>query len=417
LLARQPSRAFVTRGPYLQLATETGVTVRWRTDRPTDSRVTYGKSPDALENSAGEASRTKDHRVRLTGLQPGSVVYYAVGSSTTVLAGGDEEHVFHTAPPRGDRRPVRFWVVGDTGSGGAIPGWVREGFEKYDTPRRNDLWLSVGDLAYDGANEARFQYALFDVYPSVLRRAVLWPAPGNHDHAYSPVATYYDVFEQPTRGEAGGVASGTAHYYSFDWGNVHFVSLDSETVPLSKDGPMLTWLERDLTATAADWIVVFFHRAPYSMGRHDSDRDERAVLVRQHVLPLLDAHGVDLVLTGHMHGCQRSFQLRGHYGLSDSLAPSMILNAGLGRPGKDGPYRKGTARRSGDGIVYAVVGCSGELTDTDYSHPTTVASLKTFGSLVVDVEGLRLEARYLDRTGSAHDHFAIVKEKRSGETP
>jgi hypothetical protein len=307
--------------------------------------------------------------------------------------------------------------VGDTGSGGAIPGWVREGFEIHDTPRRTHLWLSVGDLAYGGANEARFQYALFDVYPSILRRAVLWPAPGNHDHAGTPEGTYYDVFDQPTRGEAGGVASGTANYYSFDWGNVHFVSLDSETVTLSKDGPMLTWLERDLTATAADWVVVFFHRAPYSTGRHDSDQDERAGLVRHNVLPLLDAHGVDLVLTGHVHGCQRSFQLRGHYGLSDSLAPSMILNAGLGSPGKDGPYRKGTPRRSGDGIVYAVVGCSGESVETDFSHPTTVASLTTFGSLVVDVEGLRLDAKYLDRMGWALDHFAIVKEERSGETP
>jgi hypothetical protein len=411
LLADQPLKTFVTRGPYLQLATDTAVTIRWRTDRPTDSRVSYGPAPERLTSSAVDPAATTDHRIRLTGLEPDSTVFYAVGTSTTVLAGGDGEHVFRTAPPEGSRRPLRFWVVGDAGTGGGIPGWVFRGFTSWDDIGRTDLWLALGDLAYGGADDRRFQAALFETFPQVLRRASVWPTPGNHDHAWEADGAYYEVFDNPRRGEAGGVASGTEAYYSFDFGNVHFVSLDSEIADLSEDAPMLAWLERDLEAAAADWIVVFWHRAPYSRGRHDSDDDGRTVLLRRSVLPVLDAHGVDLVLTGHTHSCQRSMLLHGHYGPSDSLAPSMMVDVGDGRPGGEGPYRKTAARRAGDGIVYAVVGCSGEATEKDFSHPVVASFMDAPGSLVVDVDGLRLDARYIDRDGRVRDHFAIVRER------
>jgi hypothetical protein len=37
------------------------------------------------------------------------------------------------------------------------------------------------------------------------------------------------MFTFPRNAESGGVASGTEHYYSFDFGNIHFVCLDSMT--------------------------------------------------------------------------------------------------------------------------------------------------------------------------------------------
>jgi hypothetical protein len=419
LLANQPLKTFVTRGPYLQLGTETAVTVRWRTDRPTDSRVVYGSEPGALRHSVSDPGITTDHRLRITGLQPDSTVHYAVGTTTTVLA-GDGDHVFRTAPPRGARGPWRIWVLGDTGSAGGIPGWVWGGYRKFADGDYADLWIHMGDIAYRFGTDDRYQVALFETFPRMLRRAVLWATPGNHDHyeSYERMGgAYYDVFDLPTRGEAGGVPSGTELYYAFDFGNVHFVSLNSEQPDLSGQSPMLSWLERDLRAAAADWIVAFWHRSPFSTGLHDSDTEEPTILMRRHVLPLLDAHGVDLVMTGHAHICQRSGLLRGHYGPAESLVPSMVLDGSRGNPGETGPYRKARPRRSGDGIVYAVVGCSGESTVKTPPPPEMIVSLGVPGSLVLDVDGLRLDARYLDTEGRVRDHFAIVKEPAGGVPP
>jgi len=65
---------------------------------------------------------------------------------------------------------------------------------------------------------------------------------------------------------------------------------------------MLPWLRTDLRANQRDWTIVYFHHPPYSRGSHDSDEaDTRMGDVREHLLPVLEAGGADLVLTGHSH--------------------------------------------------------------------------------------------------------------------
>src|SRR4029453_227087 len=59
----------------------------------------------------------------------------------------------------------------------------------------------------------------------------------------------------PARGEAGGDPSGTEAYYSFDYGNVHFVCLDSYDLDRTPAGDMLTWLEAGLVGTTKDLCV------------------------------------------------------------------------------------------------------------------------------------------------------------------
>ena len=63
----QPSTApIITRGPYLQMGTPTSVAVRWRTDQPTNSRVSFGPSSVSLTSNIDDATSTTEHEVRLT---------------------------------------------------------------------------------------------------------------------------------------------------------------------------------------------------------------------------------------------------------------------------------------------------------------------------------------------------------------
>ena len=66
----------------------------------------------------------------------------------------------------------------------------------------------------------------------------------------------------------------------------------------------MTWLKADLAATTQPWIIAFWHHPPYSKGSHDSDTEVRHVEMREAALPVLEAGGVDLMLSGHTHGGQ-----------------------------------------------------------------------------------------------------------------
>ena len=409
--------AALTRGPYLQLGTPESIVVRWRTDTSTDSRVLFGAEPGALLSTVTDPTRTRNHVVTLSGLAPGTTYYYAVGSSTEILAGGNAQHVFVTAPPEWETSPLRIWVLGDSGTGDGNARAVRDAYLAYTGQRRTDLWLMLGDNAYPSGTDAEYQTKLFDIYPTMLRRSVLWPTLGNHDGVSASSSAqsgpYYDIFTLPAAGEAGGLASGTEAYYSFDYANVHFVVLDSFETDRSPTGAMLTWLDEDLDATMQDWIIACWHHPPYTKGSHDSDDEVELVDMRENVVPILDAHGVDLTLSGHSHSYERSFLLDGHYGHSSTLAPSMVLDGGDGRMGGDGPYSKvalgGTPH---SGIVHAVAGSSGQTGGGSLDHPAMFVSLDVLGSLVLDIDGDRLDAVFLDAAGAIRDSFTIVKGAR-----
>jgi hypothetical protein len=206
--------------------------------------------------------------------------------------------------------------------------------------------------------------------------------------------------------------SGSPLYYSFDYGDLHAVCLDSFLSDRSTNGAMLTWLRSDLAMTEKDWIIAYWHHPPYSWGSHISDTDEREMVdMRTRVLPILEDYGVDLVLSGHSHVYERSFLLNGHYGYSWELQPEMILDRSLGRTNDTGPYQKpagGMGNRKG--TVYAVCGCSGEGGWGGFAlHPAMATNYGGFGSMVLDVNGLRLDARFVRETGEIQDYFSIDK--------
>ena len=407
--------ATVTRGPYLQIPTEEGVRVRWRTSEATDTRLWYGDSPTTLTETIDDPAVDFEHEVLVTGLAPDTRVYYAIGTSTEPLAGGDADHHFDTSPPAGVPEPVRVWVIGDSGQPGPNQQAVRDAYAGYPGFEGTRLWMMLGDNAYSGGTEPEYQAAVFDAYPLLLRTVPLWPTRGNHDVVRAgPDNDYYDFFSLPTAGEAGGVASGTEAYYSFDFANVHFVCLDSEGTDRSTGGPMLTWLGQDLAANTADWTIAYWHHPPYTKGSHDSDdpgdSGGRMRDMRENVLPIADSFGVDVVLCGHSHSYERSFLLHGHYGVSSTLVPAMILDDGDGRIAGDGAYLKTAPGPVGDeGIVYFTAGNGSKLSGGPLDHPAMYTSMNVLGSVILDVTGTRMDVTFLDDTGAVRDELTIVK--------
>ena len=412
--------ATIVRGPYLQIGAPTSMVIRWRTATATDSRVLYGDGPAHLTQLHDEAPLTLEHEVKLSGLSPGTRYFYAVGSTTETLAGGDSSYAFSTAPANGAARPVRLWILGDSGLGNQGAADVRDAYVRYSRPHPADIWLMLGDNAYFSGTDAEYQAGVFDMYPGILRQLPLWPTRGNHDLLYSgPNNDYLDIFTLPTAGEAGGVASGDENYYSFDYLNIHFICLDSQDSDRSRGGAMLTWLRADLSATDREWVICFWHHPPYTKGSHDSDNDgdsgARMGEMRRNVLPILDSLGVDLVLTGHSHSYERSFLLDHHYGTSSTLTPDMKLDSGDGREAGAGAYTKQTdGKGPHQGAVYAVAGSSSQASGGPLNHPAMFTSLNVMGSMVVDINLNHLHAVFLDSQGQPRDSFDLTKRLPSG---
>lgn len=409
------------RGPYLQMISPRGVTVRWQTPGETASVVRYGTVPGALSQSAREQGVREVHAVRLSGLQPATRYYYAAGE------GEGEPNWFVTAPPAGSDTALRLAVLGDPGYAGpgqqavrdAMLGWLR------DHPRAGmaylDLLLTTGDNAYRSGTNRQFQDNFFVPYREILRNVPVWPTYGNHD---ARRWAFFDIFSFPAQGESGGVPSGSTNYYAVDYGNAHLVFLDSQASDRDAQGAMMRWLKQDLAATTQRWLIAVFHHPPFTRGSHDSDdrgdSNGRMQDMREAFLPVLEQAGADLVMGGHSHMYERSHLLRCHYGDSSTLDPFAMV-PGLHRAEADA--RAGIYRKQGDGLaplsgtVYLVLGSSSKLDDGPLDHPAMSASLREMGSVVIDIAGNTLNARFINDRGEASDQFSIIKGDPSGIAP
>ena len=411
------------RGPYLNLATSSSVVVKWRTIAPTDSKVKYGISPSNLNQVATVNNFTTNHEVNITDLNPSTIYYYSIGYTGADLTTGSSQIYFKTNPIQGAKGDYKFWVIGDAGTAAAGQRDARDGFLQYTNNTPIDGWIWLGDNAYEGGKDNEYQANVFsnNTYENELKRVVVWPAPGNHDYnnniPFSPDPAYYDIFTLPTQAEAGGLASGTEKYYSYNIGNVHFLSIDSYDEGRDATDPMAQWIANDLAANTQPWVIAYWHHPPYTKGSHNSDNsnflDGELVDMRENILPILENGGVDLVLNGHSHCYERSFLIDSHYGYSSSLNASMIKDASSGSYPASCPYQKQTeVNNAHQGTIYTVCGCSGKLSGTSsgWPHPIMYDYTNTVnGSMLLEFKDNRMDAKFINTTGAVDDQFTIVK--------
>jgi predicted phosphodiesterase len=281
------------RGPYVQGVTASSAVICWVSQHPGSGVVEYGKTPELGCKETDPRVRRR-HVVALAALDPGSTYHYRVEG-----VGGSSSGCFRTAPVGDDSR-FSFAVVGDSGSGGKGQLAVAALLERL----RPDLVLHTGDVVYPAGQERHYDRRFFAPYRNLIKTVPLFPVLGNHDVRKGNGAAFLENFHPPL-----GSPGSTKRYYSFDWGNTHFVALDSELYHGDRGSnpeEQRDFLERDLATTRKRWKVAFLHRSPYGSSRHGGDEK-----VREDLEPLFVKHGADLVFSGHDHVYERTVPITG----------------------------------------------------------------------------------------------------------
>ena len=112
LLVSLNSFGQVTRQPYLQTPTPSGIVVRWQTGTGEVDSLYYGLSVPSLTQVVPESVEERIyHEVKVSGLKPATKYYYSV----TGRDNGKEDQYFITPPEKGQAAPVRIWVISDFG--------------------------------------------------------------------------------------------------------------------------------------------------------------------------------------------------------------------------------------------------------------------------------------------------------------
>jgi PKD repeat protein len=154
-----------------------------------------------------------------------------------------------------------------------------------------DALLALGDLAYEDATTTDFQNCYDPTWGR--HKSKTRPTPGNHEYHTPGAAGYFSYF-----GAASNPAGGGQTYYSFDLGEWHILSLDSN-LPATAGSAQLTWIRQDLAAHPKACSLAYWHHPVFSSGIHGNAPQMRDVW------RVLDSAGVDVVLVGHDHTYER----------------------------------------------------------------------------------------------------------------
>ena len=345
---RSAAAAGITRRPTLQRVSDRGARILWASSLSVSASVELS-TPDGERIAAVPAAVVADgmasgtsrvHEAILQDLEPDTLYCYTIahdGEEIAARAG------FRTAPAAGSGARVTFAAFGDSGHGGADQEAVRA--QLGTVPFR--FMLHTGDIAYETGTLDQFERTYFQVYAPLLQSFAMFPTRGNHDDE----EVYRRVFDLPRAPKT---------WYSFDHGDIHFVSLETNH---SIDA-QAEWLEADLADSDRPWTVVFGHHPPYSSGDHGSD-----LRFRDTFGPILERHRVDLVLSGHDH----------HY---ERVVPQ-------------------------NGVHYVVTGGGGRGTRPVSGADFTAFSDQVLHLVYVEVEGDQLLLHAIDATGEEFDQLLI----------
>jgi predicted MPP superfamily phosphohydrolase len=459
--------------PYIQPGANSGLVqgresmiVTWQTHPDkADFSVEYGptqrygrtctvSSLPRLSGRGGDVEGRLNWHAEVSGLDLGRKYFYRVRGNGQPLAEG----YFTTRQPRGRR--TRFVAFGDNSFGDLSDRAIA--YHAYQ--QHPDFVMNCGDNVYDSGLDSEYQRFFFPVYNAdvagatigapLLRSVPFYAVLGNHDvqdkdannHEIadftrnSDALGFYTAMHLPLNGPTtlahptpmmgpqprldGFLVAAAGRYprmanYSFDYGDVHILCLDSNLYIDPNDQELQAWIAADLTATDARWTFVVYHHSAFNVG------GDHFVVQHMRVLaPLFERHGVDFVLSGHEHNYQRPRPIRfvpSGPGMSSDVSGRKRLVPGTFTIDRE---FDGIMKTRPDGILYVVTGAGGKhLYDpgwTDdpsrWTHPEdgkvdyVVKMVTDRHSLTVfDVDGPTLTMSQIDESGQEFDRIVLTK--------
>jgi hypothetical protein len=417
-------------------------------------RVIRCEPQPRLAGHGGDGERRLNWTATADDLKLASKYFYRVRGNGLALAEG----YLSTRQPRGRR--IRFVSFGDNSYGDISDRAIA--YHAYQ--QHPDFVMNCGDNVYESGTDDEYQRYFFPVYNAdlagprigapLLRSVPFYTVIANHDvqgkdangheiadFSRNPDALAYytamhlplngpdtPTYATPTMGPTERLAafrtSAGARFprmanYSFDFGDAHFLCLDSNRYIDPNDVALQRWIANDLSATDALWKFVVFHHPPFNVGLEHYEVQHMRVLA-----PLFEMQAVDVVLSGHEHNYQRPRPIR--------FTPS-----GTGKStdigGKDrrvaGSFTidrvfDGRERTRPDGVLYIVTGAGGKhlydagftdnpsrWTRADDGHADYVVKMVTnrHSLSVFDIEGAQLSMRQIDESGAEIDRIVVTK--------
>lgn len=293
------SRTFMWQSDYA----EENPVVEYRQAGDDDSLMQLPASSDAFSD---DGVTTYIHTAAVSDLKPGTAYEYRVGA-------GDKRsdwQSFHTAQghdfkalifPDSQSSDYSVWAAT------AQPAWQRN--------QDAQFFINMGDLVDNGRDHYQWN-AWFDVVGDMIARIPVVPLLGNHetydkDWKVRMPEAYLHLFALPRIDRE----KYQNQFYSFDYGDVHFVVLNTQSQELADFEPSLdedevAWFKEDMAKTTKKWKIVLMHKDPlqYGFANRPQPREEGFSPEGRLWMPLFDQYGVDAVLSAHLH----TYRDRGH---------------------------------------------------------------------------------------------------------
>lgn len=301
-------------GPYVSFGEDpqTEMVISWLTSTTSKTEILFGSSPDNLEKVSSTNPLGHLHHLFLSDLTPNTKYYYKIDKN---FVADHESNVFSftTAPSSnedfkvilvGDMQPT--WV--DTLRSGEL---VARGIEA----EQPDFVIQLGDLSSSGDLPLIWHFTMKN-FPLYAAKAPFQMAVGNHDYAGGGDVNTRMLFPYAYNSSQG-------LYYSFDYGNAHFINIDNfDAGNYGMSTTQKTWVEQDLIEAKSrgqDWIFISFHHTILTTGTSGQNWDLQSWMV-----PLADKYDVDGIFFGHDHHYEHWNYIYGLSGLlyNDTDTPS-----------------------------------------------------------------------------------------------
>lgn len=301
----EPDNVLSGHQAIVSIADENTVTVSWTASKQyrgvvrCDGRDIKAKS---IEVTPGEYYR---YTAEIDELEPDKTYKYKVGDGKNM----SEDGAFSLKAATSDQ--FSFLYIGDVQyqlRDRDYEIWGDNIKKAYDDNDDVSFSLFAGDMV-DKAPDTDDWSAFFTNAEPVFSQLPMMSTVGNHETSVTP-GTYIKMMAMPEDGVI------PKEVYSFDYGNCHFVSLNSclfmDERKSQEDyedtvAEVNNWLKEDLESSKAKWKIVYMHHPMYPVVEDEDIYKE----LRDNWETVLRDAGVDLVLCGHQHAYMRTEEING----------------------------------------------------------------------------------------------------------